>query len=82
MFQSQDTLKYNYSQICGILLSRFLALALEYGVSFFKNASDAILLNTILASSPITPVEENTKGENELAIYASFLRLMVSVSCG
>ncbi len=21
MFQSQDTLKYNYSQICGILLS-------------------------------------------------------------
>ncbi len=29
------------------------------------DTSDAILLNTILASLPIPPVEENTKGENE-----------------
>ena len=46
-------------------LQRIQFIILEYGVSFFIDASDAILLNTILASLPIPPVEENTEGENE-----------------
>ena len=46
-------------------LQRIQLIILEYGVSFLTDTSDAILLNTILASLPIPPVEENTKGENE-----------------
>ena len=46
-------------------LQRIQLITLEYGVSFLTDTSDAILLNTILASLPIPPVEENTKGENE-----------------
>ncbi len=43
---------------------QILFIILEYGVSL-TDTSDAILLNTILASFPMPPVEENTKEKNE-----------------